>query len=55
MAQQKEIPHVFRFPSVKGVDLNEVSISRLQKYYEKGTFTTIDYVRACLERIRNIG
>ena len=49
---QQNIPHLFYLEKLKGFDLYESSVGQIQQYLSQGHFTSIDYVKFCLERIR---
>ncbi|KAL9044546.1 MAG: hypothetical protein Q9214_002324, partial [Letrouitia sp. 1 TL-2023] len=51
---QDNVPAPFHLKSLNSIDLYEVSIAELQQHYTSGTFTAIDYVQFCLDRIRVI-
>ena len=49
---QQDVPDKFHVQSLKGIELYEVSVENLQRYLTEGHFSSVDYVRFCLERIR---
>ena len=48
---QQDVPDKFHVQSLKGIELYEVSVENLQRYLTEGRFSSVDYVRFCLERI----
>lgn len=51
---QEKVPAVFRMEPLNSVDLYETTIEDLQRYYEEGKFTSVDYTKYCIERIRKV-
>ena len=49
---QQNIPHLFCLEKLNGLDLYESSVGQIQQYLSHGHFTSVDYVKFCLERIR---
>lgn len=49
---QDNIPELFRVPKLGGLDVYEISVEQLQAHFEADSFTSVDYVKFCLERIR---
>jgi hypothetical protein len=49
------IPMDFRVGSLHGHDLHEVTIGELSAHLSEGSFTSVEYVEFCLERIRRVG
>ena len=48
---QQGLPHLFRLEELKGIDLYERPVDEIQQYLSQGLFTSVDYVKFCLERI----
>jgi hypothetical protein len=44
----------FRLSELKGLDLFEITIEELQRNYQHGSFTSVDYIQFCLDRIQKI-
>ena len=53
-SSQADIPLPFRLEPLKSVSVYETSVAELQLQYENGTFTAVEYVQYCLERIRKV-
>ena len=51
---QDSIPQKFRTAPLNGVDLYEVSVTKLQQHYEANRFCSAEYVAWCLERARSV-
>lgn len=51
---QGKIPDVFRMHPLHDIELFEVSVEELQAYLANGSFTSVDYVKFCLERIQQV-
>jgi hypothetical protein len=51
---QGNIPAVFQLKPLNSIDLFEVSLTDLQGHLMNGSFTSVDYIRFCLERIRQV-
>jgi amidase len=51
-AGQEKVPETFRVDSLAGHELFEVTIQQLQEHFKKGHFTSVEYVKYCLSRIR---
>src|ERR1700733_6187619 len=51
-AGQEKVPETFRVDSLAGQELFEVTIQQLQDHFKKGHFTSVEYVKYCLSRIR---
>ena len=51
---QKEVPHRFHLEELKGLDLYESSVQEIQQHLSEGHFTSVEYVKFCLQRIRNV-
>ena len=49
---QDQIPPTFRVGGLHGVELFEITIDKLQRYFAQGRLSSVDYVRFCLERIQ---
>ena len=49
---QQDLPNPFRVQSLKGVELFEITVEILQRHLTEGHFSSADYVKFCLERIR---
>lgn len=49
---QQNIPTLFCLEKLKGLGLYESSVGQIQQYLSQGHFTSVDYVKFCLERIR---
>ena len=51
---QHGIPNPFRLEELKGFDLYENSVEEIQQFLSKGHFTSVDYVKFCLQRIHTV-
>ena len=49
---QQSIPHLFRLEELNNIDLYESSVEEIQQGLSEGRFTSVDYTKFCLERIR---
>ena len=49
---QQNIPNLFCLEKLKGLDLYESSVEQIQQCLSQGHFTSVDYIKFCLERIR---
>jgi amidase len=54
MAEPASTPTAFKMAKLNGVDLYEITINQIQNCFEHGQFTSADYVRYCLDRIRKV-
>ena len=51
---QQDVPHRFRLEELKGLDLYESSVQEIQQHFSAGRLTSVEYVKFCLQRIRNV-
>jgi hypothetical protein len=51
---QGDVPTVFKLELLNTIDLFEVSLPDLQKHMSDGKFSSVEYVKFCLERIRKV-
>ena len=51
---QQGIPHRFRLEELRGLNLYEISVEEIQQSFSEGWFTSVDYVRFCLQRIHSV-
>ena len=51
---QSVIPPVFRLQHLKSHDLHEITIQKLQLLLSNLDFSSTEYVRFCLERVRKV-
>ena len=51
---QPHMPPIFRLPNLKGHDLFEITVDKLQHLYSSGAFSAIEYTQFCLDRIQRI-
>ena len=51
---QRNVPKIFRLPTLKSLDLYEATVEILQNHMSHGNLTSVDYVTFCLERIRQV-
>ena len=49
---QQNIPDLFCLGKLKSLDLYESSVGQIQQYLSSGHFTSVEYVKFCLERVR---
>lgn len=58
-AQEKqrydEMPVQFLLDNLNGHDLYEATVADLRHHLLAGSFTSVEYVKFCLERIRKVG
>lgn len=52
---QIEVPHVFRMEKFKSLDLDEITIDKLQHLLADARLTSVEYVKFCLDRIHKVG
>lgn len=52
---EQEVPDVFVTDKLNGCQIYEATVEQLQQYITKGNFSSEEYVRFCLERIRGVG
>ena len=50
----QEVPPPFRLPLCHGIDLREITLDELQRYYEEEKLDAVTYVKLCLENIRRV-
>ena len=53
-ASQQHVPQQFQVQLLKGVDLFEMTIEELQRCLTDRRFTSVDFVKFCLERIHSV-
>ena len=52
-ASQQSVPPLFRLKELKGLDLYESSVDEIQQHLSEDRFTSVDYVKFCLQRIHD--
>ena len=48
---QQSVPHLFRMKELEGLDLYESSVQDIQQHLSEERFTSVDYVKFCIQRI----
>ena len=48
------VPKIFCLESLNGVDVSEITISRLQQHLSDCDFTSLELVDSCFQRVRNV-
>ncbi len=51
---QQHVPSNFRVQPLKGVELFEMTIEELQRCLTDHRFTSVDFVKFCLQRIHSV-
>ena len=51
---QDKLPYCFRLNDLKSSNLYEITIKDLQSSLAAGRFTSVDYVRCCIDHIRRV-
>ena len=51
---QQHVPQTFRVQLLKGVDLFEVTIEELQRCLTDRLFTSVEFVKFCLQRVHSV-
>ena len=51
---QQHVPYIFQVQPLKGVDLFEMTIEELQRCLTDRHFTSVDFVKFCLQRIHSV-
>ena len=51
---QQNVLKIFRLPTLKSLELYEITMEELQNHMSHGNLISIDYVTFCFERIRQI-
>lgn len=52
---QRNVPRDFRLPLLNDLDIYEITIDELQCYLSDKSFTSVDLVHFCLQRIHSVG
>ena len=51
---QQHVPQIFRVQLLKGVDIFEMTIEELQRCLTDRHFTSVEFIKFCLERIHSV-
>ena len=51
---QQNVPQNFQVQPLKGVEVFEMTVEELQRYLTDRRFTSVDFVRFCLQRIHAV-